>query len=145
MIEPGDDNMCFVCGEDNPISLNIEFEYDEEKDHVIANFMPDEKLSGYRDVMHGGLVSTLLDEAMAKAIRFKGWQAVTAEMKVRFLEPVRLDKKIVIKGRVQDKRRRIIETTAKLEGKMGKELARASAKFIMVNKNTGEGDDYDDE
>ncbi len=145
MVEPGDDNMCFVCGEDNPISLNIEFEYDEEKDHVIANFMPDEKLSGYRDVMHGGLVSTLLDEAMAKAIRVKGWQAVTAEMKVRFLEPVRLDKKIVIKGRVQDKRRRIIETTAKLEGKMGKELARASAKFIMINKNTGEGDDYDDE
>lgn len=145
MIETGDDNMCFVCGEDNPISLNIKFDYDEEKDHVIADFMPDEKLAGYRDVMHGGLVSTLLDEAMAKAIRFKGWKAVTAEMKIRFLEPVRLDKKVIVKGRVQDKRRRIIETSAKLEGRMGKELARASAKFIIVNKNTGEGDGYNDD
>lgn len=136
MLSRGDDNMCFICGEDNPISLKIEFEYNEEKDQVSAKYMPDEKLAGYNNIMHGGIVTALLDEAMAKAVIQKGWKAVTAEMKVRFLEPVRLDRQINIIGRVQEKRRRIIEASAKLEGKLGEELARAKAKFVIKDKST---------
>ncbi|MGM0421208.1 MAG: PaaI family thioesterase [Bacillota bacterium] len=138
MLSRGDDNMCFICGEDNPISLKIEFEYNEEKDQVSAKYFPDEKLAGYNDIMHGGIVTALLDEAMAKAVIQRGWKAVTAEMKVRFLEPVRLDRQVNIIGRVQEKRRRIIEASARLEGKLGEELARAKAKFVIKDKSVKE-------
>ncbi len=140
MVDTKDDSMCFLCGEENPFSPQLKFTHEEEIDQVCTEFTPEEHFAGYKGVMHGGIVTALLDEAMAKAIIKKGWEAVTAEITVRFLEPVKLDKPVVVKGRIQDKRRRIIEASARLEGRMGKELARGKARFVLVgNKNnTGE-------
>ncbi len=135
MVELGDDNMCFLCGSDNPFSPELKFEYDEETGQACAEFTPGEHFAGYENVMHGGIVTALLDEAMAKAISNQGWQAVTAEIKVRFLEPVKLDRPVVVRGIIQERRRRVIEASARLEGRMGQELARGKARFLMVGNN----------
>ena len=135
MVELGDDNMCFLCGSDNPFSPELKFDYDEETGQACAEFTPGEHFAGYENVMHGGIVTALLDEAMAKAISNQGWQAVTAEIKVRFLEPVKLDRPVVVRGIIQERRRRVIEASARLEGRMGQELARGKARFLMVGNN----------
>ncbi len=138
MVELGDDSMCFLCGEQNPFSPGLEFEYDGDTGQACAEFTPGEHFAGYKDVMHGGIVTALLDEAMAKAISNQGWQAVTAEIKVRFLEPVKLDRPVVVRGIIQERRRRVIEASARLEGRMGQELARGKARFLMVGNNKKE-------
>ncbi len=139
-----DDSYCIVCGEDNPLSLELKFEaVESENGRVRAEFTPDEKLAGFKGYMHGGIISTLLDEAMAKAIYRKGWQAVTAEMTVRYVEPVHLDQRLRVVGWIQEKRRRIIETSARLENKMGDELARSKARFVMKGSRCREPQEDD--
>ncbi len=147
-MELDDDSYCIVCGENNPLSLNLEFEQVEnENGQVRAEFTPHEELAGFKGVMHGGIISTLLDEAMAKAIYRQGWQAVTAEMTVRYVDPVRLGQRIRVLGWIQEKRRRIIETSARLENKMGDELARAKARFVLKGRRDNEclGGDKDED
>ncbi|SDM24839.1 PaaI family thioesterase [Halarsenatibacter silvermanii] len=130
-----DDSYCIVCGEDNPLSLQLDFEHeDDEKSRVMTEFTPGEELSGFRGVVHGGIISTLLDEAMAKSIYLQGWQAVTAEMTVRYVEPVNTGETLRVLGWIQEQRRRIIETSSRIENKMGDELARAKARFVLKGK-----------
>lgn len=104
---------------------------DNENGQVKTEFIPGDELAGFKGVMHGGVISTLLDEAMAKAIYRQGWDALTAEMTVRYVEPVHLGERIRILGWIQDKRRRIIEASSRMEDKLGDELARAKARFVL--------------
>ncbi len=127
------DNMCFACGRDNPISLKLDFK-PVEADLVEAKFTPTANHQGYDDIMHGGLVSTLLDEAMAKVIVFKGIKAVTAEISVKFKKPVLIGGELKIVGKLnkhyQNVFGTIYYTEAYLEDEKGHKLASAEAKFM---------------
>src|SRR5437899_214990 len=77
---------CFVCGESNPIGFNLRFETDGTI--VSASFVPRKEHAGFREIVHGGLIATLLDEAMVwvcavNTSRF----AFCAELNVRVLNP----------------------------------------------------------
>ncbi|MFW6238245.1 MAG: PaaI family thioesterase [Halanaerobiales bacterium] len=129
------DRMCFACGEDNPISLGLEFTSPE--DNVVeAKFTVGEEHQGYERVMHGGLISTLLDEAMAKVITFNKERAFTAEMKVRFKRPVQIGSEVLVRGILQRSCGRLFITGAELKDAEGKLLARAEGKFMRVKKDT---------
>ena len=60
-----DDKHCFVCGEKNPNGLNLTFSFREGK--VVTEFILHKTYQGYKDIVHGGIISTLLDESMVKA------------------------------------------------------------------------------
>ena len=123
------DRMCFACGSDNPIGLGLQFEFSGEN-KVKAEFIPGEVHQGFDGIMHGGLVSTLLDEAMAKVINMKGIRGVTAEMKTRFKHPVKIGINLVVSGILKDRYKKIIYTEAELKDTSGKLYARAEAKFM---------------
>src|SRR5262245_42245024 len=77
---------CFVCGESNAIGLNLRFETDWQT--VRTRFTPRSEHAGFKGVIHGGILATLLDEIMvwacaAQTRRF----AFCAELNVRFLKP----------------------------------------------------------
>jgi acyl-coenzyme A thioesterase PaaI-like protein len=57
--------MCFVCGIDNPIGLHLKF-YTDDEGRCIARFQPKAEHQGFPGQLHGGLISTLLDEAMGR-------------------------------------------------------------------------------
>ncbi len=132
-----EDKMCFACGEENPISLGLKFEEIDEN-IVEAEFIPGELHQGYDGIMHGGLVSTLLDEAMAYAVGARGISAFTAEIKVRFKKAVKIGEKLKIKGYYKDCYSKSIGTIhfteAEIKGESGKVKAKAEAKF-MEEKN----------
>jgi acyl-coenzyme A thioesterase PaaI-like protein len=53
--------MCFVCGVDNPIGLHLSF-YTDDEGQTVARFRPGPEHQGYPGHLHGGIISTLLDE-----------------------------------------------------------------------------------
>ena len=67
-----DDNRCFVCGQDNPDGLRIFFHVDRETRTLRANFTPPAKYQGFKNVLHGGIISTLLDEGAAHLVHALG-------------------------------------------------------------------------
>lgn len=84
-------NKCFGCGPQNPIGLRLTFE--ETESHLHASWEPSEIYQGYANILHGGIIATLLDEIGAWCINVKsGTSAVTQSMTVRYLKPVYISK-----------------------------------------------------
>lgn len=78
---------CLMCGEENPLSLRLSFKQDDNG-AVHTVFKAHEGLQGYRGILHGGVISALLDAAMANCLFLKGVEALTGDLHVRFLKPV---------------------------------------------------------
>jgi acyl-coenzyme A thioesterase PaaI-like protein len=124
---------CFVCGEANPMGLNLRFHTDGHTVHT--RFVPRGEHIGFRGVMHGGLISTVLDEVMVWAVgvavkRF----AFCAEMTVRFLSPARPGMVLVATGMLaEDRRGRVFHTRGELRAAgSGLLLATATGKYLPV-------------
>lgn len=128
-----DDKMCFACGQENPISLGLKFK-EIDKNTVREEFTPGENHQGYEGIMHGGLIATLLDEAMAYVIGFKDIQAFTAELNIRFRTAVEIGKKLEIIGEYKGSKKSSIAnvyyTEAKIFDEEGNLKAKAKAKFM---------------
>lgn len=122
--------MCFACGTENPIGLKLDFQLKD--DHVIAYFVPQNAHQGYPGMMHGGLVTTLLDEAMAKVLNMRQIVAVTATIDVKFRHKVPIGEKLTISGQLvkEGKRRCLLKSF--LTNPSGKILAEASSVFIKL-------------
>ncbi len=119
-----------VCGlrEHNSDSLGLVFspQFDGT---VSAPFVVSPKHQGYTGLLHGGMTSTLLDAAMTHCLFSQGIQALTAELTVRFMEPIRLGQTLMVCAKMLGQRRGIYQLEAWLMAGQQK-VARASAKFI---------------
>jgi len=123
---------CFVCGEANPAGLNLRFETDGRL--VQTRFVPRAEHVGFRQIVHGGLVATLLDEIMvwACAVQTKRF-AFCAELNVRFLNPVRPNEAVVATGElVSNRRHKLFEARAELRDQSGRALATATGKYLPI-------------
>lgn len=104
---------CFVCGMANPIGLKLSFSYDEAG-HASAKCNLSEAYEGYPGVIHGGIISTLLDEVMAKAVLKSGNVAFTANLTMRFRHPVPSDTSLHLEGWIVENKSRTIKTAASI-------------------------------
>jgi uncharacterized protein (TIGR00369 family) len=122
---------CFVCGESNPVGLKLLFHSDGRVVH--AQFTPRPEHIGFKGVVHGGIIATLLDEIMvwACAVQSKRF-TFCAEMSVRFLKPVRPDEEVIATGELVVNRRRLLEAKSELKNAAGEILATATGKYIPV-------------
>jgi acyl-coenzyme A thioesterase PaaI-like protein len=80
-------NHCLMCGSRNPFSLGLRF-HSGEQGSVWARFKAQRRFQGYDGILHGGVISALLDAAMTHCLFHHGVQAVTGDLRVRFLKPV---------------------------------------------------------
>jgi len=124
---------CIVCGPNHPHGLRIRYELAGDGS-VAANWIPTPEWEGFRGVVHGGIISTVLDEAMAKAVAATKCKALTGELRVRFRHPVQAGEKFQIKGWVVKRTKRLIETQATLTAAEGGECAHAWAVFLALLK-----------
>jgi acyl-coenzyme A thioesterase PaaI-like protein len=125
--------MCFVCGERNPHGLKAEFEIDKGNLRLTGKFTPREEHQGYRGIMHGGLASTLLDEAMVKLLWESGIPAVSGWLEIRLARPIPIGESINISGWVESRKGRMIFTAARLEDDAGGLLAEARGRCVSVS------------
>jgi uncharacterized protein (TIGR00369 family) len=123
-----DDNYCFVCGEQNPHGLNLTFSLHEGS--AVTEFIPQKIHQGYKDIVHGGIISTLLDETMVKAALLQGIPAVTAEITVRFRNPLIVGEKVIIEASITTMNKKIIETSASMRKTDNTLIAEGHAKLL---------------
>lgn len=119
---------CFVCGPDNARGLHLVFERDD--DEVLATFTPPLEYGGYGTILHGGLTSTLLDEAMAWAVYgLLDRLSLTKELRVRFLGPLRCGEELTVTGSIVSFDRDGAETRAAVKDPSG--VVRAEGTGVM--------------
>jgi uncharacterized protein (TIGR00369 family) len=110
-----DNPRCFVCGKENPAGLGVDFEIDREQRTIGAKFRPSDVYQGYEGIVHGGILSALLDEAMVKLTVGLGTPAVTAQMTVTFTAPSAPGDELFVSGKLTHETRRLIQAEAKIE------------------------------
>jgi acyl-coenzyme A thioesterase PaaI-like protein len=109
-----DNQQCYVCGTKNPAGLAVEFEIDKADRSIRATFIPLDIHQGFEGIIHGGILSALLDEAMAKLAFNLGIPAVTAEMTVKFKAPSAPGEELFIYGRITQETRKLILAEARI-------------------------------
>lgn len=129
-LDLADDGGCFACGKSNPIGLKLEFTIEGEE--YVTYFTPKKEHQGYLGIVHGGVVSTVLDEVMARYVYILGKRAVTGEMTVRLKKPVPVGKRLRFAGRIDDENNRLILTSAAVTDEESQILATATAKMVKV-------------
>ena len=104
---------CWVCSPDHEHGLRVDFEPDGTGG-IRAGFACDARFSGYAGFVHGGVVSSLLDGAMVSVLMALGEVAVTADLRVRFREPVRVGEKATVRARLLESRHGMHRLAAEL-------------------------------
>jgi len=124
-------NCCVVCGQENPYGLRIQ--YVRERDGAVsAEWHPTVNWEGFEGIVHGGIISTVLDEAMSKAVAGMNYEALTGELRVRFRRHVGAGEDLRIRGWVVKKIKRLVKTEATLTSADGAERAHAWASFLAL-------------
>ena len=124
---------CFVCGEQNKIGLKAKFFF--ENDSAVTECVAERRFEGYKDVFHGGIISTLLDEVMIKALLYKNIFSMTVELNLKFHKIVTIGQKLNFVGSLEKKRGRLYFTKGEAKNEDGEVVASAVGKYIEVLEN----------
>jgi uncharacterized protein (TIGR00369 family) len=127
-----DNGRCFVCGARNEAGLKLSLRTDPERGASEVEVIFPERFQGWEGVVHGGLLATVLDEAMIYAAGAKGFRCVTGEITVRYVTPVRTGARCTVRGRFLEDKGRIVLAESEVLGPDGGTAARASGKLFKV-------------
>jgi uncharacterized protein (TIGR00369 family) len=119
-----------VCGDKNQVGLKLDFYAKDGK--ARAEFTPIKNFEGYKDILHGGILSTLLDEVMIKSILAKEILTVTSQIEVKFKKPAIIGEKLTIEGEITRERGRLILTEGKVFKEDGTVVAEAKGTFFRA-------------
>jgi len=133
-LAPNPANKCFGCGGDNAAGMKLTFEQDNVNRRIVGRFVLGERYQGGAGFAHGGIIATLLDEAMGKVCRFREVRAVTAELTVEYLKPVNVRSGIVVEGRETEQKGRNLFMTAEIRNEAGEVLARGKGRFVVIGQ-----------
>jgi acyl-coenzyme A thioesterase PaaI-like protein len=133
-----DEGFCFGCGRNNPIGLKLRFTRDG--DTIRTEFTPDKTHQGWPGLLHGGILGTLLDEAMSNVAYTTGNTCLTASITIRIRQPIKVEVPLVITARIIRHRKRLIETEGRVCLKDGTIVAESAAKQFIAENEAGKSD-----
>jgi uncharacterized protein (TIGR00369 family) len=84
------DTYCFGCGPDNPVGLKLTGFRRLEDDRYEVDFTPLPEHQGWQEIVHGGIIATVVDEIMTRLLWELGMEVVTAELTVRYRKPLKV-------------------------------------------------------
>lgn len=126
--------LCYACGSANEHGLHMQFRREGER--TVCDYTPCDFQQGYPGRMHGGIVSTLIDETMGWAVYHAARWGATARLNVRFRKPVYLDRALRIEAWIVNDRARLIELRAEVRDSVGKLLAEGDGVFMRLEEDT---------
>ncbi len=130
MIDLTDDGYCFVCGPKNPIGLKLNFSFDGKT--LKTEFVPKKEHQGYMDIVHGGIISTLLDEIMVKLAIELGMPAVTAHMDIRLRKSVKVGSRLTFSAKILENTNKLLIAHAKSVTDDNEVVAEAKGKLVKI-------------
>ena len=122
--------MCFACGQDNPIGLQIIFSVEDGV--CSGRFTPNGHHVGFSDTVHGGIIYSALDDVMANLLYLQDIKAHTARCEIRYRKALRVGQEVLLTSRVENERRRLV--VLKGEARLadtGELIADTSASFML--------------
>jgi len=123
--------MCFACGPDNPIGLQIQFELHDGQ--CQGRFTPTENHVGYENTVHGGIIYAALDDVMANVLYLQKVKAHTARCEIRYRRALEVGQSIVLTGWIESEKRRLIVLKGEARTADGEVLiADCEASFMRV-------------
>src|ERR1700756_1858195 len=126
-------NYCFACGPDNPDGMHLLFILDEERRIFVCHFNLGKRYTGPPGHCHGGIIATILDDAMGKVNKLRHVIALTREMTVEYLRPVPLHKPLKVEGREVEVRGTKHINAAEILNEKNEVLARSRGIFIAID------------
>lgn len=127
---------CFVCGMKNPFGFQVKPEIIDGGASVRIECTPNEHLQGWANILHGGILSTLLDEAITYVgIGTFDQPAVTAQLEVRFHKPSPTCVKLHVCAQRIKVSKRLVEAKAEVTLSDGTLIATGTGKVVPVSEN----------
>ena len=126
-------NFCFACGQDNPDGMRLKFTLDEKRQTFVCRFRLSKRYTGPPGHCHGGIIATILDDAMGKVNKLRHVIALTKEMTIEYLKPVPLHKPLRVEGREVSVHGRRHINMAEIMNEKGEVLARGRGTFIAID------------
>jgi uncharacterized protein (TIGR00369 family) len=125
-------NRCFGCGQGNENGLRLDFLLADDGS-VVSFPIVASAFEGHPGYLHGGIIATLLDEAMSKAVRATGSTSMTRNIEIDYLRPVPSETPLRLEGRVVRNEPRKHWAEARILNENGRMLAEAKGLFIEVS------------
>ena len=126
-------NFCFACGPDNRDGMRLKFTIDQTGKRCFSRFRLGKRYTGPPGHCHGGIIATILDDAMGKLNKLRNVVAVTSKMTVEYLKPVPLHKLLNVESHTVSHRGRRLTHTAQITDQQGTVLARSRGLFIVID------------
>ena len=125
-----DDRYCFACGNLNPIGLHMEVSFYDNK--AFSRLALKREFQGWSEIVHGGVMATILDEIMAHAVLHYVGQAVTTSLHVTYRSPLHVGEEIEAIGYVAEQKSRaaIAKAEIRISGNE-KLIATGESKFLL--------------
>ncbi|PJZ68206.1 thioesterase [Leptospira perolatii] len=127
------ENLSFGSSPDNPDGLQLRITFDEDTKTAYGDYTVPEKFQGQPDVIHPGIIATILDEIMAKINEAMNFKTTTGELTIRFLQPAQVNQPLHLRGWFVKKNKKVIENRAEIENEIGKIVARGKGKYIELD------------
>lgn len=129
-----DYQLCFACGQQNPFGLHLIFR--QEGDSVVSDFMPSPEHQGFPGVIHGGIVATVMDEALnrtAMLSRHPAW-SMTGRLEIRYRQYVPYGQLLRVRASLTMERGRMLQAdgTLTLAADESVVLTEAHATFMAL-------------
>ncbi len=126
-------NYCFGCGPANETGLRLKFVLDKRRKRFVCRFRLQKRFVGPPAHAHGGIIATILDEAMGKVSKLRNVIALTGHMQVNFLKPVPLSKPLRVEGWEVNVSGREHVHAAEIRNPEGEVLATSTGTFIEID------------
>lgn len=124
---------CIICGLENPSSVKAPF-YEMEDNSVVSLFSFNSQHQSYPGRVHGGMITSMLDELIGRVI----WcyepeaLAVTMEINVKFRKPVPYDVPLIGVATLEKNTRRAYTAQAYIKDADGNVLAQGTATYMKL-------------
>lgn len=126
-----DDHMCFVCGKQNGDGLHLDFELIGD-DRIRTEFTPPKRFQGWKDVLHGGIIATILDEVMVNGAYLRQIMAVTTKLQITLRRPAAIGERLIFYGQILKQGSRTVNMKAWVEGENGTIVAEATGLLMKI-------------
>ena len=124
---------CLVCGRDNAYGLKLSLFVDPANGLVHVDFSPRPMHVGFQGVVHGGVLATIIDEAMVWAATWANKRfCLCGEMSVRFRRPAEVGEALHLEARVEFSRPKLVQTMATIRTREGSVVAAGEGKYVPM-------------